>query len=90
MLFGLMAFRNLQQMPHYTVPLVRRELDKQLTMMVLLQILINIFTLLPYTVVNILSLKMQSIDDPLTQAQIQLSSSVTLLFYYVYFAVSAN
>jgi hypothetical protein len=89
-LFGLMAFHNLQQIPHYPVPLVRRELDKQLTMMVLLQILINLFTLLPYTVVNMLSLKMQTIDDPLTQAQIQFSSSVTLLFYYVYFAVSIN
>jgi hypothetical protein len=89
-LFGLMAFRNIKEIPLYTAPLVRRELEKQLTVMVLLQILMNFFTLLPYTVVNVISLNMKSIDNPLIQAQIQLSSAVTLLFYYVYYAVSGH
>ena len=89
-LFGTMAFRNIQQIPHYVVPLVRRELDKQLTVMVLVQVFINVFTLLPYTVVNMLSLNMRHITDPLIQAQIQLSATVTLLVYYVFYAVSMN
>ena len=89
-LFGTMAFYNVQQIPHYTIPLVRRELDKQLTVMVLLQVLTNFFLLLPYTIVNIISLNMKDISDPLVRAQVQLSASVTLLLYYVYYAVSFN
>ncbi|CAF0985806.1 unnamed protein product [Adineta steineri] len=85
-LFGLMAFHNIRQIPHYTIPLVRRELDKQLTVMVLLQNLMSFFTLLPYTVVNIISLNMKNPIDPLVQARIQLSSAVTLLIYYIYYA----
>jgi hypothetical protein len=37
-LFGILAYRNVQQIAYRTVPLVRRELDKQLTAMVLVQI----------------------------------------------------
>src|SRR5262249_35068115 len=33
-LFGLMAFRNVRQLAHQAVPIVRRELEKQLTVMV--------------------------------------------------------
>nr|ACD54591.1 thyrotropin-releasing hormone receptor 2-like protein [Adineta vaga] len=86
--FGSLAFYNTRQIPHYTIPLLRRELDKQLTTMVLLQIFMNIFTLLPYTIVNMISLNMKTIDDPLLQAQVQLRSIITLLLYYVYYAVS--
>ncbi|CAF1423290.1 unnamed protein product [Rotaria sordida] len=32
-IFGLLAYRNIQQMAYRTIPLVRRELDKQLTVM---------------------------------------------------------
>jgi hypothetical protein len=47
LIFGLMAYR--------TVPLVRRELDKQLTIMVLVQIVYNFLTLLPNFIVYIIS-----------------------------------
>jgi hypothetical protein len=50
--FGWMAYRNVQQLAYRTIPLVRRELDKQLTLMVLVQVAANIFTLLPYTTAN--------------------------------------
>jgi hypothetical protein len=57
-LFGTMSFRNTRHLSYYTIPLVRRELYKQLTIMVLLQVLINFFLLLPYTFVNMISLNM--------------------------------
>ena len=44
-LFGILAYRNIQQIAYRTVPLVRRELDKQLTKMVLVQVVLNIFAL---------------------------------------------
>ena len=42
-----MAYRNIQRISHRTAPLVRRELDKQLTTMVLVQVVINFFTNVP-------------------------------------------
>ncbi|UJR17663.1 hypothetical protein I4U23_004559 [Adineta vaga] len=49
---ALMAYYNIQQLPHRTIPLARRELDKQLTRMVLIQVIVNIFTIVPHTIVN--------------------------------------
>ncbi|CAF1105908.1 unnamed protein product [Adineta steineri] len=85
-LFGFMAYRNVQRSPHYTKPLIRRELDRQLTVMVLVQVLVNIFTLLPYAIVNILSLQMENTNNLLLKTQIQLASNITLIMYYVYYA----
>jgi hypothetical protein len=90
LLFGSMAYRNVQQLAFYTLPLVRRELDKQLTAMVLAQVVVNFFTILPYNISNILSLNSKSNTDPFFQAQIQLSSNMTVMLYYVYYAVSTN
>ncbi|UJR38062.1 hypothetical protein I4U23_030743 [Adineta vaga] len=45
--FGSLAYRNVRQIPYRTIPLVRRELDKQLTSMVLVQVVHNIFTIVP-------------------------------------------
>ena len=42
-IFGCLAYRNVQQLAYRTVPLVRRELDKQLTKMVLVQVFCDIF-----------------------------------------------
>ncbi|CAF0821022.1 unnamed protein product [Adineta steineri] len=85
-LFGFMAYRNVQRSPHYTKPLIRRELDRQLTVMVLVQVLVNIFTLLPYAIVNILSLQMENTNNLLLKTQVQLASNITLIMYYVYYA----
>jgi uncharacterized membrane-anchored protein YitT (DUF2179 family) len=51
LLFGFMAYRNVQQLAHRTLPLVRRELDKQLTVMVPVQGVVTFFTIAPYVVV---------------------------------------
>jgi hypothetical protein len=89
-LFGSMAFRNVQEIAYRTVPLVRRELDKQLTVMVLVQVVINIFALLPYTISNAMTLNTNLTSDPDSQAKVQFASTVTLVIYYTYFAVSVK
>ncbi|CAF1317098.1 unnamed protein product [Adineta ricciae] len=87
-LCGLSAYYNTRQIPNYIIPLVRRELDKQLTNMVLWQVFVNVFTIMPYTIINVISLNMKTIDDPLLYAQTQLRSTSTQLLYYVYYANS--
>ena len=87
-LFGSMAYFNVRQLNHRTVPLVRRELDKQLTVMVLLQVFINISVLLPYVIVSVLGLNTNISRDLVVKANIELTSTVTLVIYYLYFAVS--
>jgi len=89
-IFGSMAYHNTQQLAYYTTPLVRRELDKQLTVMVLVQVLVNSFTLLPYTIVYTLMLNKNINNNPIVQARVQLSSDITLILYFLYFAVSIN
>ncbi|CAF1560193.1 unnamed protein product [Adineta ricciae] len=51
--FGILAYYNIQNLAYRTVPLVRRELDKQLTHMVLIQLIYNFFVLSPYVVASI-------------------------------------
>jgi hypothetical protein len=85
--FGLMAYYNVQQLSHRTVPLVRRKLDKQLTIMVLVQLIYNFFSLSPNLIVYILS-SYGNITDTVIQAQLNLASSITLCLYYLYYAVS--
>lgn len=50
-IFGLLAYNNVQNLAYRTVPLVRRELDKQLTQMVLVQVIYNAFALAPFVIV---------------------------------------
>jgi len=87
-LFGWMAYHNVQQIAYRTIPLVRRELDKQLTVMVLVQVVINIFTLLPYTTVIALSTNTNITMNPVIRAKLQLAGTVALIMYYIFFAVS--
>ncbi|CAF4377424.1 unnamed protein product, partial [Adineta steineri] len=47
-IFGFMAYYNARHLSHRAVPLIRRELDKQLTVMVLVQVLINSCAVLPF------------------------------------------
>ncbi|CAF1155632.1 unnamed protein product [Adineta ricciae] len=49
--FGLLTYYNIKNLAYRTVPLVRRELDKQLTRMVLVQVIFNSIVLLPYVIV---------------------------------------
>ena len=88
LLFGILAYGNVQQLSHRTLPLVRRELDKQLTVMVLVQIALGIFTITPYTVVYILLRVPQLNQDLTTAAYLQFATALTTCMLYIYFAVS--
>ncbi|CAF1488812.1 unnamed protein product [Rotaria sordida] len=82
-LFGSMAFYNVQQMAYRAVPLVRRELEKQLTVMVLVEVVVNILALLPYTTINAVSQNKNLTNNSFIQAQIQFASP-----FYVYICAS--
>ncbi|CAF1050216.1 unnamed protein product [Adineta steineri] len=85
--FGLLAYHNVQQLGYRTAPLVRRELDKQLTVMILVLIVFAFFTNMPYTIALILSTTTQLTQDPVLSAQIQFAILVNTYFVYIYFAV---
>jgi len=87
-LFGLLAYRHVQQIPHRSIPLVRRELDKQLTRMVLIQVIFNFTNVAPSTIMNVYTLTVSPSDDPLINAIVQLISTIAVCLYYSYFAVN--
>jgi hypothetical protein len=86
--FGILAYRNVQQIAYRTVPLVRRELDKQLTTMVLVQVVINLFTNLPCVMMNVVLFGTSGLTNSSILEKIQFVYSVTLIISYTYFAVS--
>jgi hypothetical protein len=89
-LFGSLAYRNVRQIPYRTVPFVRRALDKQLTSMVLVQVVYSFFVVLPYISINILIRSTTLSDDPVIAEQLTFASSLTGYLYYMYFVVSNN
>jgi hypothetical protein len=86
--FGSLAYWNVRQIPYRTVPLVRRELEKQLTTMVLVQVVHEVCVILPYVTVlfllNTLNLSSTSIDT----TKLNFCNFITGMIYYLYFAVS--
>ncbi|CAF4100115.1 unnamed protein product [Adineta steineri] len=82
--FGSLAYRNVRQIAYRTIPLVRRELDKQLTNMVLIQIIFSFFTLLPYFILNVVPLVTNI--NPSSSGQFILSINIAACIFYVYFA----
>lgn len=87
-LFGLLAYRNVQQIAYRTIPLVRRELDKQLTSMVLVQVVINLFTNMPFVTMFVISQSTIGMQDTSIVEQIQFAFTITLILFYTFFAVS--
>ncbi|CAF0765171.1 unnamed protein product [Adineta steineri] len=91
-----MAYYNARHLTHRTVPLIRHELDKQLTIMVLVQVLINFCTVLPFGITYMFSKITATSSDPVFQAKVSLASSITLNFsilsyaspFYTYICVS--
>ncbi|CAF1073737.1 unnamed protein product [Rotaria sp. Silwood1] len=85
--FGLLARHNVKNLAHRTIPLVQHYLDKQLTKMVLNQLLYNVIFTLPYTILTILTLFMTNVKDPAITARLDFANVVTILFYYLSFAL---
>jgi hypothetical protein len=88
--FGILAYQNVKQLTYRTVPLVRRELDKQLTTMVLVQVVVNFFSNIPFVIMNAVTLNSSITNDAVIWARIQFAFAITLLFFYSYFAVSKD
>ncbi|CAF4030256.1 unnamed protein product [Adineta steineri] len=85
-LFGILAYRNLLQMSHRALPIVQRELDKQLTVMVLVLVVCAFFMNMPYTIVYLLTAMPQLTQNSIIVAQLQFASNVTTYLVYMYFA----
>jgi hypothetical protein len=87
-LFGCLAYRNVRQIPYRTVPLVRRELDKQLTSMVLVQVVFNVFVIVSYIIMLILNYTVNFSNESIDLSVLNLITSIFGIIYYLYFAVS--
>jgi hypothetical protein len=89
-LFGILAYRNVNGLAHRTIPLIRRELDKQLTSMLLVQVVFNIFALLLYNIVSVIVPYIVTTKDPVVLAKLQFVQILSYCIYYLYFAVSID
>jgi hypothetical protein len=90
LIFGLLTYRNVKQIAYRTIPLVRRELDKQLTVMVLVQDVFTFFIILPIMISGFISLNTDLTQNPLANAEYQLANVIAVMFYYLYFTVSVK
>jgi len=81
-LFGSLAYYNVRHLAYRTIPLVRRELDKQLTQMVLVQVIYNIFVLIPFVIVTLVVYNLPTND------QITFIHTFVITIHNFYFAVS--
>ncbi|CAF0844141.1 unnamed protein product [Adineta steineri] len=94
-IFGIMAYRNARTLTTRVNPLVRRELDKQLTIMVLVEICVYVCTQIPYSITNGF-ISLSTDHDPVFVAQFNLINAITLTInilsngnsFYTYFCVS--
>jgi hypothetical protein len=89
-LFGLLSYYNVRQLSSRRIPIVRRELDKQLTIMVLVLDIFNIIALMPYPIIIVITAVSNITSDPFIAAQINFFGELTSYFYYLYFAVSID
>jgi hypothetical protein len=89
-LFGILGYRNVRQLAYRTVPLVRRELDKQLTKMVLIQAFCEVLFVTPMFIINALTSAPSISDDPTTQTLLRLIINLTTIWYYFRFVVCIN
>jgi len=87
-LFGLLAYRNIQDIAYRTIPLVRRELDKQLTIIVLIQAVYNFIATIPYLIMNIFTLNTIIMKDSVNSDKLEFANLLTLCIFYLNFAVS--
>ncbi len=85
--FGILAYRNVQQIAYRTVPLVRRELDKQLTTIVLIQVIINAITNIPFATIVAIMYATTNITNPVIKNIIQFIYNVTYIITFTYFGV---
>ncbi|CAF0814426.1 unnamed protein product [Adineta steineri] len=87
-LFGILAYRNVQKIAYRTVPLVRRELDKQLTVMVLVQVFYDTIALTPLAILLIYNDIPDKSLDACGIAILNIFTTLFTLLYYFHFVGS--
>nr|ACD54735.1 somatostatin receptor type 1 subtype A-like protein [Adineta vaga] len=87
LIFGCLAFRNVRHISYRTIPLVRRELDKQLTTMVLAEALSEVIFVTPTIILNLFNYIIGSPNDPLVIVLISFFRNLTGILYYIHFVV---
>jgi hypothetical protein len=55
----------------------------------LIQVIFNLFTMLPITIVNRLATNSTFTDDPSVEAKIQFAYAIVNVLFYIYFAISS-
>ena len=85
--FGLLAYRNVQQIAHRTVPLVRRELDKQLTRIVLVQVFSDVLVFLPLSIFGCYLIIRNAPSDSIQALQLMYIYNILIVVYYWHFVV---
>lgn len=88
--FGSLAYRNVRQIPYRVIPLVRRELDKQLTSMILVQVVYNFFVIIPYVIVLVMTYFIELNMKTSIEDELNFYFVITNMIYYLYYAVSIN
>ncbi|CAF3431216.1 unnamed protein product, partial [Rotaria sp. Silwood2] len=84
--FGSIAYSNVRQIPYRTRPLIRRELDKQLTTMVLVQVVFKIFFIVTYITVLFIFITANLSNKSINTIDLSFANFVTGMIYYLYFA----
>ncbi|CAF0719003.1 unnamed protein product [Adineta ricciae] len=87
--FSLLAYRNVRRVVRRQIPVVRRRLDRQMTVMVLARIVNLILLGLPYVIYNIYTLNLHETDQ--NQLEVVITGLIGLLAYsllYLNFAVN--
>ncbi|CAF0964537.1 unnamed protein product [Adineta ricciae] len=84
-LFGSLAYYNVRQIPYRAVPVVRRELDKQLTSMVLVQVVYTVIVVVPFIVVVILMQSTNLSRDSDTAEAFNFAYTIVGNLFYMYF-----
>ena len=87
-IFGSLAYHNVQQLAHRSVPLVRREVEKQLSVMVFAHIIYNVIATVPFLTISLIMLNRELLSDPLISAQFSFAINVALCLYFLNFSVS--
>ncbi|CAF1001201.1 unnamed protein product [Rotaria sordida] len=89
-IFGILAYRNVQQIAYRTIPLIRRELDKQLTSMVLVQVFYDVIAVIPSAIVSIFIAIYNISNNSLMAAQWNRISTLAIIIYFFRLVVNMN
>ena len=86
--FGSLAYHNAQQLADRTVPLICREVEKQLSVMVFAHIIYNVIANVPYVTIKLIMLNKELSRDPLISAQLSFTNTLAICLYFLNFSVS--